>query len=367
MSTELNLSTKKDYKRNLGLDLLRIISMFMVLLLHILGQGGVLNALDSSSPKYAVAWFIEIAAYCAVNCYALISGYVGIRSKYKYSNIAFLWIQTVFYTLLITLIFSIFKHDELTANSYWTAVLPVTKRAYWYFTSYFCIFFFIPAFNHIVNTMKKAQLKAMIISIIVIFSLIYTLARSNIIGSAVDDLFVTGKGYSPIWLALLYVVGAYISKYCEDFKMPPYLCFVLYFVSIIITLIEHLTVKKSVLVGYTSPTILFCGIILLIGFSQLKINKLGGIISFFAPLSFSVYLIHVNPLVWKHFMKDRFTEIAALSLPQMVLCILITAVCLYLICSAIDLIRHYLFKLLKLKHGLMLLENKLIKDLWNQP
>ena len=71
-------------ERNYGIDLLRIVSMLMVVVLHVLGQGGVLKTSTPLSIGYSVAWILEIAAYCAVNCYALISGYVGVNSKFKY-------------------------------------------------------------------------------------------------------------------------------------------------------------------------------------------------------------------------------------------------------------------------------------------
>lgn len=74
-------------KRNYGIDALKIVSMFMIVILHTLGHGGILSSVSIFSGKYYAAWLMEIAAYCAVNCYALISGYVGINSKYRYSKI----------------------------------------------------------------------------------------------------------------------------------------------------------------------------------------------------------------------------------------------------------------------------------------
>ena len=38
--------TEKEHNRNLGIDLLRIVSMFMIVLLHVLGQGGILSPLS---------------------------------------------------------------------------------------------------------------------------------------------------------------------------------------------------------------------------------------------------------------------------------------------------------------------------------
>ena len=77
-------------ERNYGIDLLRIVSMIMVVTLHIMNAGGVLGATERMSAKYELASLLQIMTYCAVNCYALISGYVGVNSKFKISNILFL-------------------------------------------------------------------------------------------------------------------------------------------------------------------------------------------------------------------------------------------------------------------------------------
>ena len=74
-------------ERNYGIDVLRMVSMFMVVVLHVLGRGGVLQATKDLSLNYWVSWSLEIAALCAVNCYAIISGYVGYGRKTKYSNL----------------------------------------------------------------------------------------------------------------------------------------------------------------------------------------------------------------------------------------------------------------------------------------
>lgn len=86
-------------RRNYGIDLLRMLSMFMVSVLHVLGQGSVLSASGKIPLNYAFAWFLEISAYCAVNCYALISGYVGVKSRFKYTTsliFGFRWFSTLF-------------------------------------------------------------------------------------------------------------------------------------------------------------------------------------------------------------------------------------------------------------------------------
>ena len=66
--------------RNYGIDLLRIISMLGVVFLHVLGHVVILS-LDLSPVNFSMVWFIEILAYPAVNCFVLISGYIGYKEE----------------------------------------------------------------------------------------------------------------------------------------------------------------------------------------------------------------------------------------------------------------------------------------------
>ena len=87
-------------KRNIGIDLLKIVSMLMIVTLHMLGHGGVLDNMPPMSRCYQVAWLIEIACYGAVNCYALASGFLTARCNIR--KLMELWLQVMFYSLLIT-------------------------------------------------------------------------------------------------------------------------------------------------------------------------------------------------------------------------------------------------------------------------
>ena len=55
--------------RNWGVDLLRILSMFMVVVLHVLGQGGILVAQVPFDYGWVLCWTLESACFCAVNCF----------------------------------------------------------------------------------------------------------------------------------------------------------------------------------------------------------------------------------------------------------------------------------------------------------
>lgn len=336
-----------------GIDLLRIVSMFLIVTLHVMGHGGVLNAVAPTTMNYKIAWFIEIASYCAVNCYALISGYVGIDANYKTSNVLYLWLQVAFYSVGITLLFALLTPGKIGINSVLHAFFPVLYEKYWYFTAYFCMFFFIPIFNHIVHTMNKKEMQRIVICLIVFFSLITTWRN--------EDVFGVQFGYNAIWLGIMYIIGAYIKHYVELERIRGVVCLMIYILCIMVTwsskfvlpfFIEKSVIatgKETMLIKYTSPTILLASIALLLLFAKIKVTKGKKIIGFLSSLTFGVYLIHDNPLIRQNVIYNLFSNYVQLQPIYFVWAVFLTVLCIYLICSLLDYIRFQLFRILKVK------------------
>lgn len=256
------VSTEKN--RNIGIELLRIVSMYMVLILHIFNKTDLIFGSELLSAKYQIAWLLEIIAYCAVNCYVLISGYVGIEAKYKYTNIIILWIRVMFYSVGITAIAGVF-FPELVNKSLWiTSVLPTISNTYWFFTSYVGLFVFMPVINKAVNSMNKKQAKCVIVVSVTLFSILQTIINS--------DIFGINYGYSTLWFIIVYFIGASIKRFNLLSKMKTKTFIFIYCALIFSTwlsnfVIENLTLHilndvkgKGMLVSYTSPTILLIAV-----------------------------------------------------------------------------------------------------------
>lgn len=360
---------RREY--NWGIDFLRIVSMFMVVCLHLLGRGGVLDSASFLSGKYEVLWLIEIAAYCAVNCYALISGYVGIYGKYRYTNWILLWLRVLCYSVGITAVFRIFFAGTVGRYEWKCAFFPTSMEQYWYFTAYTGLFVLIPLLNVFIKHASRQQLKLTVILSVVLFSILPEIFRR--------DIFITKEGYSPIWMLVLYIIGGYIGKYQSWKKKSKRYLTCLYGVCILITwaskfIIEHYrfatagdTNGTTFLVSYTSPTILMAGIALVILFSKMNIKEhLKKVIKIFAPVSFSVYLIHFHPLVKYYILQDHLKFILDYHVVIMLLAFFGIVLAVYFICSLIDLIREILFKKLKIKEKLINLEHKYLGNTWEK-
>lgn len=356
--------TKKNQNRNYGIDLLRLLAMYMVVIMHVLAQGGVMGGTVASSAQYEVIWFLEIAAFCATNCYALITGYVSIGSKFRYSTLIILWLRVLFYTVLITIICAIVHPEWVDKNAWVQAIFPAMTEQYWYFTAYFCMFFFIPLLNAAVHNMQREKLRQMIMVILV----------ASFVGPILfkhDAMGVSG-GYTTFWLMILYIIGAYIKKYNVIETVNAKKCLRGYFYIIVLMWLVKLIIEMTSqrvsgqawdggrLIRYNSPTIVGAALCLFFFFAKLNVGKtFHGVIRVLSPLVFSVYLIHVHPLIWDNVIKDRFASYAEQPAPLLGLTILGIAFTIFVGCLIIDMVREFIFSALHVKEAVQRMEQKI--------
>lgn len=337
-----NLQTDR---RNYGIDLLRIISMFMVVILHVLGQGGILAKVQAGN-KFAVSMFMEIGAYCAVDIYALISGFVGFSEKekaHKYSRYVILWMQVVFYCMLITTLFYVYAPDIIGKSKFVNAILPVSCEQYWYFSAYTGVFIFIPWLNMMVRSVSKKEMCKFIFGCLFVFSFYATVIRD------IGDPFNLEKGYSFLWLTVLYIIGACIRKY-EMIKYVEKKYLVLTAIGLVIFTWGWKLEIGNMFISYNSPTILGVALALLLLFAQVRVaGFIKSCVKFAAPAAFGVYLLHTHPLVFEYIIRERFLNIANLEVWMIPIAVLAVTAVIFIICIFIDKLRAFIFSILKLE------------------
>lgn len=74
-------------ERNHRIDLLRIVSMCMILMLHANGHGGGIGKYEFGTMGYTLLWLVESACIVGVNEFVLITGYYGTVTKFKVSKL----------------------------------------------------------------------------------------------------------------------------------------------------------------------------------------------------------------------------------------------------------------------------------------
>ncbi len=297
---------EKTYFHNL--DLLRIVSMFMIVLTHILGKGGLRDAVDGREDAYFfIVWIMQIFAYVAVNCYGLISGYIGLGSESKLSKIALLWLQVLFYTLVITVCFNLFGY-QLDGNDWLGAFFPVVTSQYWYVTAYFGLLVFKPLLDKGLRFISDKQLGQLVVGIFLVFSLVPALFNNKVLEYSLS------KGFGMTWLIILYILGAYLRRLDLE-KIKTGFLLALYLFSSLITFLGMNGIGE-IWFWYPSPSLVLASLAIFILFAKWKISgqgRLGALIAFLAPASFGVYLIHLHPLIEKHLLVDQFISLLHLE------------------------------------------------------
>ena len=332
--------------RNYGIDALRLFSMFLVVILHVMGQGGVL-ALSKSPDKYVISWTIEIIAYCAVNIFAMISGYVSYsdkEKKYRYSRYISSWLQVFFYSFGITLIFYFVKPEVVNISKLVEFMFPVTNAKYWYFNAYTGLFFVIPWLNRLVRSCDERELNGLIATIFLVFSCYANFAR------IFSDAFILKGGYSFIWLVLMYLVGAWMKKHKITEKCSARQAGLVLIFSIMLTVCSLCFSGEfeKILVSYISPTVVLMAVAYVILFSRLSFGKVSQrLIRCFSPAAFGVYLIHVQGYVWTYVMKNRFAQIADGAAWMIPFKVIGSAALVFMVCILIEKARLIVFKVLK--------------------
>ncbi len=333
----------------------------MVILVHLLHHGYVLEPAVVGTPAYYSAWLLNCLVYPAVNIFGMITGYVTIRHDVHFSRLLNLWFQVFFYSVVISVLFFIFTPENFTRTRVLNALFPVTRSQWWYFTSYVGMFFFLPFLNPLLKEVNRIRFRNILTGLFLLFSLLPTVF--------LRDSFVTYQGFSPIWLLILYVFGCYFGRFRTGHKRPlPYLFLYLgctavsFLLQIRIRVLEdnaeaaadtalhdHLDTVRQHLMYYPSSLMLLAAIGLLLFVVNLRIRSHAAskIICFLAAPSFGVYLLHDHPLVRKQFIFQRMNSLTqATSMFSVWGKLLLTGLLIYLLCSIIELLRIRLFKLL---------------------
>lgn len=341
-------------KRNYGIDLLRMAAMLFVAALHIIGIGGIITGSGLLSGQFLTAQLLRIAMLCAVNCYALISGFVGWERRPKLSGLAMLWLKAVIYCIAITLAFR--PADFRTAVS---ALIPVTTGQYWYLTAYAGLFVLMPLLNFAVQKMPKQELALTLSGIVLLFCILPI--------SPLTDAFYLHDGYSALWLAVMYLLGGYLGKYEVLSRLSGRKWGLIYLGAVLFAWAPRMLVLwwrphywhdayGNILIEYTSPTIVLAAVSLVAVFSRLGLPRWAEkTVAVLSPHAFGVYLLHAHPLMFG-LLENRFAELGTAPVPELIAAVAWAALVIYAVGTAADWVLTRILKLLRVDRGLKRLD-----------
>ena len=325
--------------------------MVYVIIIHTYGSGGILSASQGFNNRVIIA--VMCFTTVSVNVFALVTGYASYTDTPKPFNcrkVFDVWIQVVFYGLVLTLLLYPVFPGKVDINAFLSACLPVFFNEYWYFTAYFLVTLISPLILAAVRQLSDATLKKIIVVTFIIFSILIPFSS---VGYAIVHPFTFA------WIFILYFWGAAIHK-CNIGKdvsskvllLTIIACALITFVwnTVLSNISTHPVIwNNSILDQYNSPTMVISAMCYLVLFSRIKVGKrFRGFLKFSAPCIFAAYLINSHPIVYNEVLFDRFVPLAN-SNALLTTIIVISFSVVFTICSClIDKMRLLIFKLLRI-------------------
>lgn len=356
--------TAAKKQRNANMDLLRIVSMLLIVFLHTIIHGGVLeNEENYGSAMYFYVRFTYGLCQVCVNIYIMLSGYFMIKSKFRLQKLVALWMETVFYGLGLRVVFMLTGVKSFSIVSLVSCFFPILTGRYWFMTIYVGMYLVSPFLNTLINAMDKKQHGLLNLCLFGLMSL-WPSIHPSIAGMN------SGGGWGLAWFVTLYITAAWFRLYYTPDNKPFRWLAAFVLVPALIAAMQCV-LKNWISIGvvssmvddwicYESAPVYIMTMCLFVGFLNVNIKGklLSRVICFAAPLTLGVYLIHdnpdVSPWLW-----------GVLALPEKMgsaLFVLVQLGCvagIFAVCIAISAARKYTIGRLEQSNTLSQLCNKL--------
>lgn len=263
-----------------NIEALRLLSMLMVLNLHSFWGydygDGIGQAFD---------FFRESSSICAVNVFLLISGYFGIKWKWKsFYNLVF---QIFFYSFGVYLIACGIGVVDFSLKGFLSNV-PCTYSHYSFVKHYLLLYFFAPILNAFVEKCSNKKLFIFIILLIICENFI---SRGNKF-SNYCVMYLIGRWLKGIQFKEILIVNPVMS-YCLVTTLIALLSYLFY----LFTPINTAELMCNFIFGYdySAPLVILQAVFLFLAFSRLRFTS--KFINWCASSCLAIFLIHSHPSI----------------------------------------------------------------------
>lgn len=328
--------------RESNIELLRNLSMFMILVIHAnfvsLPKIGYEELMSSAVPSIT-RFFIESLGIVAVNVFVFISGWFGIKTRKK-SVLSFIYL-ILFYLLGGGILF-IALGKESFSMQWLLNILQLTPND-WFIKSYFVLMIIAPVLNAFSSNVEEKTQRYVMIAFF-LFEAIYGWVAGG------RRFFV--EGYGPLHFVGLYITAQYIHNKLligttpvwikKLFQMPKWADLS---ISLLMAIANTaLVVLGSIYLGktetirglafaYSNPLVIIGALYLFLFFSKIKMPYIN-VVNWLGASSFAVYLFHgqgsirklfFNPQV--QFLYGEYSGLACIGMIFVFLCVVyLTAV-----------------------------------------
>lgn len=334
-------TVKKE--RNANLDLLRIVSMLLIVFLHSIDHSGVLeNAENCGTGMYFYVRFAYALCQVCVNIYIMLSGYFMIHSTFRLHKLAALWMEAAFYSFVLKLLFMVTGQEDFFVISLASCFFPILTGRYWFLTIYVGMYLISPFLNILIRALDRKQHTLLNLCLFVLFS-VWVSIHPAIAGMK------SGGGWGLAWFVVLYITAAWFRLHYTPNGKPVRWLLAYAAIPALIAAAQvaarawNIGIGQKILANwfrYDSAPVYLMTLSLFVGFLNIRIRsaKASRLICTVAPLTLGVYLIHahanVSPWSWEVLNLPGKMG-SALFLPVQLGAVLL----IFVVCAGLDFLR----------------------------
>ena len=192
---------KGKAERNSNLELLRIVSILLIVAMHVCGYAA--SKGDFSLGNTVVRYFIGSIGNLGVSCFVLISGYFGVK---------FSWRKLVYITLLTTVyaVLASFCNGGFTVNRDCIMQLTVVPRYFnWYITCYIILMMVSGYLNRFCESLDRKSYRKLLLALFVTMSVLPMMV------SATETVEIR-SGQCLSYFIYAYLIGRYIRLHHDQ-------------------------------------------------------------------------------------------------------------------------------------------------------
>lgn len=369
-AAEWRQNSSLDHVRTSNLELFRVLVMFLIVAHHYVVNSG-LTAADGPIYVNPISWrslfLLLFGAWgkTGINCFIMITGYFMCKSEITMKKFAKLLSEIMFYRIVIYLVFLFTGYESFSLKLLVKALLPIGGIEQNFIDCFPVFYLCIPFLNILIQNLSEQQhmrLLALSVFIYVFFGTVPFLSVS--------------MNYVS-WFIVVYFIASYLRLYPKKlFDSSKFwggitlLCVTVSAMSVIACAWLGTVVGHNMAYFFVSDSNTFLavatGVSSFLLFKNLKIRQ-SGFINTVAASTFGVLLIHANSDTMRRWLwKDVLKNVEVYDSEWLILHALISVLCVFIICTVVDIIRKRLFEKIGVVSVVSTILSALVCKLWRE-
>ena len=317
--------------------------MFMIVAHHYVLHSGLLYLMsqDTLSFRSIYLYLFGMWGKTGINCFVLITGYFMCRSNISLRKYTILFFQIEFYNLLFFILFACAGYyNSYSIKDILKILFPFDRVGRVFPESFLLFYLLIPFLNILIKNINNIRHGILILILLTSYSIMSTFS------------FVEVKVNYVIWFCILYLISSYIRLYGfgksinpKVWGMTAFLFIILSMLSVILFLVNGETSWPFFYVSDSNKVLpLLVSVCFFMFFNGIHVPQ-SKFINTIGASTFGILLIHDNSPMMREWLWKKVFNNTDWYYNNIFYHSIVCVVCIYFICSSIDLIRLQLFEM----------------------